>query len=475
MLSVACLSRYSLYVSLAIVLLAPLQFAHAQSAASEASATPAASATPIEAAPDAATDAAIQQRIAKIYAQIDALAQLQVAVNEGVATVAGEVANEKQAQRALDLANRLQGIVTVEDDIERTLDVEENITPLVDQVKRDTRRFLNALPLILIALLAFAAIAFVGLSLAKWSALWRRLSPNVFLAELLAQAVRVAAIVLGLIVALNLVGAAALVGTVLGGAGVLGLAIGFAVRDSMENYISSIMLSIRQPFRANDHVVIDVHEGIVMRLTSRATILMTLDGNHLRIPNSTVFKAVILNYTRNPERRFAFKLGVDADDDPLAAMQAGVTAIGALDFILAKPEPAGVVESVGDSNIVLSFAAWVDQQHTDLLKARSLAISAAKNVLEEQGFTLPEPIYRLRFDKSITQVNLGETTPTVGETQPKAMQAEPKPAPRPAAKVTKSDATVDVRPDKRLQEKVNAERAQDDGESNLLDRSRPVE
>jgi len=108
-------------------------------------------------------------------------------------------------------------------------------------------------------------------------------------------------------------------GTLLGGAGVLGLAISFAVKDSMENYISSIMLSIRQPFRAQEHVVINDYEGVVVRLTSRSTVLMTLDGNHLRIPNATVFKAVILNYTRNPQRRFDFVLGVDAEDDPAQA------------------------------------------------------------------------------------------------------------------------------------------------------------
>ncbi len=461
--------RHILIVSLGILLLAP-PLTHAQSAAREASAEPA---TPIEAAPDKQSDAAIQQRIANIYAEIESLTQLEVSVREGVASVAGEVANEKQAQRALDLANRLQGIVTVEDNIERTLDVEDNITPLIDQVQQDSRRFLKALPLLLIALLAFAAIAFVGLSLAKWSALWRRLSPNVFLAELLAQAVRVAAIVLGLVVALNLLGAAALVGTVLGGAGVLGLAIGFAVRDSMENYISSIMLSIRQPFRANDHVVIDAHEGIVMRLTSRATVLMTLDGNHLRIPNSTVFKAVILNYSRNPERRFVFTLGVDADDDPLAAMKSGVEAVCALDFILAQPEPAALIESVGDSNIVLTFAAWINQQHTDFAKARSLAISAAKTILEEQGFTLPEPIYRLRFDKSVTQVNLTAPAPAAAETPAEATGGGRKPAAK--VKVEKDAAVVDVRPDNRLQEKVAAERAQDDDESDLLDHNRPVE
>src|SRR3546814_6970546 len=89
------------------------------------------------------------------------------------------------------------------------------------------------------------------------------------------------------------------------------------------------MLSLRQPFRANDHVVIEGHEGRVVRLTSRATILMTLEGNHLRIPNSTVFKAVILNYTRNPERRFDFELGIDANDDPVDGMAVGLRAIRA--------------------------------------------------------------------------------------------------------------------------------------------------
>ena len=66
----------------------------------------------------------------------------------------------------------------------------------------------------------------------------------------------------------------------------------------------------RQPFRANDHVVIDSFEGRVIRLTSRATVLMTPDGNHLRLPNAMVFRSVILNYTRNPSRRFEFDVGI---------------------------------------------------------------------------------------------------------------------------------------------------------------------
>ena len=107
-------------------------------------------------------------------------------------------------------------------------------------------------------------------------------------------------ILFGIVIGLNMLGAGALLGAVLGGAGVVGLALGFAMKDTIENYVSSLMLSLRQPFRANDKVKIDDYEGRVLRLTTRATILLTPEGNHLRLSNSTVFKAVIVNYTAQP-------------------------------------------------------------------------------------------------------------------------------------------------------------------------------
>jgi small-conductance mechanosensitive channel len=219
------------------------------------------------------------------------------------------------------------------------------------------------------------------------------------------------------------------------------------------------MLSLRQPFRANDHVVIDGHEGKVVRLTSRATVMMTLDGNHLRIPNATVFKAVILNYTRNPERRFTFELGVDAEDDPQAAINTGAAALAELEFVSADPAPSGVIESVGDSNIVLSFRGWVNQDAADFLRARSLAIRSTKMALEAAGFTLPEPIYRLRVDQ--LPAGFAESaTPT----------SPPRKKPQPAAAAHAGS----VAPEDYLDEKIAAER-QATREEDLLNPKRPIE
>lgn len=271
-----------------------------------------------------ASDQDIHARITGIFNEIDGLGMVSINVNQGVVSLSGTVPNEAKAVQAVNLANRISDVVAVQDNINRTLSVQDNVTPVFNDFVETSKSWLNALPLFLVAILAFLMVAKFGSFLANRRTLWRSITPNPFVAELLSGTAKFVFIILGLILALSLIGAQNLISTLLGGAGVLGIAIGFAVKDTIENYIASLMLSIRQPFRAKDHVIINDKEGIVVRLTSRATVLMTLDGNHLRIPNSEVFKGVILNYTKNPERRFTFKIGVDANNDPLPVLKWGL-------------------------------------------------------------------------------------------------------------------------------------------------------
>ncbi len=418
------------------------------------------------------SDEQIQARIENIFAELEPLQSVTVYVGEGVVILRGETANELAAQQALRLAGRLAGVVTVTDEISRTLAVADNLRPVLERLRTQSLNFIKALPLIGLALLVLTVFILLGNFLAGRQFLWRKIAPNPFLADLMAQATRVVILLLGVILALNLLGAAAVITTILGGAGVIGLAIGFAVRDTVENYISSVMLSLRQPFRAKDHVVINDLEGIVVRLTSRATILMTLDGNHMRIPNAAVFKGIILNYSTNPQRRFEFDLGVDAADDPVAGMKAGLDAIRTLDFILQDPEPDALINTVGDSNIVLTFYAWIDQRETNFGKARSLAIRAAMRALEEQGFTLPEPIYRLRFDPEVNTALFSALNGKSAGVTPLASGEDKNDSA--ATRVKRGDAVLDVTPDKHLEQKVDAEIRSDQG-NDLLDKDVPHE
>ena len=419
----------------------------------------------IEATRDEGEDARIAERIEGIFSELPAYAGVEVLVSEGVVTLSGKVPDPAAIDRAGNIAARVSGVVTVENRIERDLSVEENLSVL-GQMSGLAGNFVKALPLILVSLLAAMLFGGVGYLITSFSAPWKRITPNLFLAELSRSAIRFVFVVGGVIIALDMLGAGALLGAVLGGAGVLGIALGFAMRDTIENYVASLMLSIRQPFRATDWVLIDQFEGRVIRLTSRATILMTLDGNHLRIPNAQVFKAVILNYTRNPQRRFEFELGIDADDDPRAAMACGIEALSKLEFVLADPEPSARIQKVGDSNIVLLYLGWIDQRQSDWFKSRSLAIAAVKDALEQSGFAIPEPIYRLRVDSRSDALPIGRPA---GAAQGEAPRGD-------AARPQAERLSQDVRPEGEIEHMVEAERRSSGKRAkDLLDPDRPVE
>lgn len=416
----------------------------------------------IDSAVTRSDDNAIANRLRGIFQEINGLDNVAIAVDAGVVSLSGSIADKATADRAKAIAQRVSGVVTVETQFERDLSVGRNVEPVVDKFGTSVQSFLAALPLIGIAFIVAIAVGLLGHFIASLTGMWERVTPNIFLAELIAASVRVVFIGFGIFIGLDILNATALLGAVLGGAGVIGLAVGFALRDTVDNYMSSIMLSIRQPFRANDHVLIGAQEGRVVRLTSRATILMTLDGNHLRIPNATVFKAEILNYSRNPQRRFSFELGVDADDDPAAAIETGLGAINGQEFVLDDPQATAEIKEVGDSNILLAFHGWIDQRDSDFNKARGAAIRVTKNALEEAGFALPEPIYRLRFDNGLPP--MAENFSAGGSGDSAASQPTK----------ARTEKVFDVSPEDHVEKLVDSERS-DQGTADLLDNQQPVE
>ncbi len=288
------------------------------------------------------------------------------------------------------------------------------------------RDFVAWLPLLIAAALLVVLFAWIAGWVGRWRKPYERLSSNAFVRDLVRNVARLAVFTIGLLLALELLDVTALVGAVLGAAGVMGIAVGFAFRDVGENFLASVLLSVRQPFGPSDHVVIGGHEGKILRLTTRSTWLMTLDGNHLRLPNATVFKAPILNYSRSPLRRFDFAVGVGVEEDLARAQELGVETLDALPGVLAEPEAFARVEELAASSVVVRFYAWVDQRQHEFGAVRSRALIAVKSALEEVGMDLPEPIYRVR------QVAVEGTAAESRERRPRAVAQ--KTPPRPAGR-----------------------------------------
>lgn len=343
----------------------------------------------------AADDLRIATRLREIFAELEGYEAVKVTVRAGIVTLAGEVPEAEALARLEQLVARVEGVVAIENNVRQSADIAERLSPAVERLLDRLRQIADYAPLLLVAALAGAVVAGFGYWIARLKRFWERVAPNPFIADVLRQIVRLVFSLAAVVVALDILGATALLGTFLGAAGIIGLALGFAVKDPIENFIASVMLSLRQPFRPNDLVEIEGDTGRVIRLTSRATILLSLDGNHIRIPNSTVFKSRIVNFTQNAERRFLFTLGVDAAADLARVRDIGVEALSGLPFVLEVPGPGGWVERVGDSNVEITFTGWVDQTKTDFALARSEAIRVVKTAIEASGYALPEPIYRV--------------------------------------------------------------------------------
>lgn len=341
-------------------------------------------------------DAEIAERLRGLFTSIDGLQEVRPEVQGGVVILRGSTLTAADGERAEAIAGRLAGVVSVENELTTEHRVSRRVQPLVERGHQLLRDAINFAPLIVVAVLTFAAFWLAGHLLTRSSRLFRKIAPNPFIESLIEQALRLIFIVGGLVAAMSILGATALLKSVLGAAGLVGLAIGFAVRDTIENYIASILLSVRQPFAPNDLVVIEGHEGRVTRLNSRATLLMTLDGNEVRIPNATVYKSVIINLTRSPERRFEFEVGVGTENELGQAQAIALSATKSVPGVLSDPPPSVVVHELGAYAVVVKVLAWADQSNSDFQKVRSEAIRKVKGALEEAGVSMPEPIQNVR-------------------------------------------------------------------------------
>lgn len=395
-------------------------------------------------------DRAIAARLREIYAQVEGLAEVRVSVAAGVVGLEGEVLSTAAEERAIGIARQLQGVVDVQSELEVVRDLDRRLRPKLAELHERMLDAVAVAPLIAIALGVLALFAVAGWLLSAWEAPYRRLVRNRFLRDLLQGAVRAVVTLAGVFLALEILDATAVVAAMAGVAGLAGLAIGFAFRDLAENYIASILLSLRQPFLPNDHVVIEGHEGRVVRVTSRATVLIDLEGNHVRIPNALVFKGIMRNYSRNPRRRFDFTVGVATDVDLASAQALGVETLRGAPGVLTDPPPQGWVDALGDSNVVLHFFAWVDQHEAEWVKVRGQAIRLVKEAFDAAGVSMPEPIVTIR------------------SVVPPAAGGEPE---RPAAPSPAVDVTLDTH----LDREVAAERAAADAEDDLLDTKGPRE
>jgi small conductance mechanosensitive channel len=149
------------------------------------------------------------------------------------------------------------------------------------------------------------------------------------------------------------------------------------------------LISTRNPFHAGDRIEVAGYTGIVQRVTTRTTVLLSLDGNHIQIPNATIYKSTITNFTANPCQRQEFRLGIGYQDEIADAQALIVTVLDAHAAVLKEPEAQVLVDNLGPLAVELRVAFWYDSQVHEGAKVKSSLIRLVKRALVVEGFTLP--------------------------------------------------------------------------------------
>ncbi len=348
-----------------------------------------------------ASDEAIAARLERVLAATGWF-RADVRVAEGIVFLEGVADTSEHREWAGQLARNTEDVLAVVNRLgvpDRSI---WDLSPTWQKLYQLTGEAVRAVPLALVAL----AMILATWLLARWSvrgaaALLRRRIHSELLTQVVARVAAVPVFLLGAYVVLKISGLTGLALSLLGGTGLVGLIIGFAFRDIAENFLASLLISVQRPFATGDLIRVAGHLGFVQRVNTRATLLMTQQGNHVQIPNATIYKETIVNYTANPNERFDFQAGIGYSDSVGQAQSVALEVLRDHPAVLADPESLVLVEELGASTVNLRIYFWVDISKHDGPKVKSSVIRQIKRAFDTAGISMPDEAREIVFPEGV--------------------------------------------------------------------------
>jgi len=349
-----------------------------------------------------AHDEEIRKRLQRVLDATDWFTSPKVAVEEGVVFLEGSVSSAELKKWAGDLARSTQDVVAVVNRMEVRPPSVWDLSPARKGLWALWLDFIRSLPLFLSGLLILGLSAGAAVLTARGArAFLRRRVPARLLRNVLALTAGSLVFLFGTYVVLRVSGLTQLALTVVGGTGLIGLALGIAFRDITENFLASIFLSLQRPFDTADLIEVCGVTGYVQQLNTRTTIVMALDGNLVQIPNASVYKSNLRNFTTNANRREDFVVGIGYDDSINEAQEIALKILSDHPAILSEPEPLVLADALGNSTVDLRVYFWIDGQKHSRLKVRSSIIRLVKRAFQERGISMPDAAREVVFPQGV--------------------------------------------------------------------------
>ena len=242
----------------------------------------------------------------------------------------------------------------------------------------------------------------VGLILARLSSRgikrWSRHRFDVHRQLLMARVAAYLVLLVFVVMGLNAIGFN--LGVLIGAAGILSVAIGFASQTSASNIISGLFLVAERPFSVGDLIRVGSTTGEVLSIDLLSVKLRTFDNLFVRIPNETLIKSEVTTLTRFPIRRIDLAIGVAYKEDIKNVRQVLEEVAAANPLCLDEPKPIFVFLGFGESSLDMQFSVWVKREN--FIDLKNSIHEEIKEAFDAEGIEIPFP-HRSLYTGSVTE------------------------------------------------------------------------
>lgn len=225
-----------------------------------------------------------------------------------------------------------------------------------------------------------------------------RVSENHSVNQIISGIVRLVIVFVGLFVALGILKLDKTVTSLLAGAGVLGLALGFAFQDIASNFFSGILIVFQKPIKVGDTVKVGEFVGQIHKINLRTTVITTFEGLEVIVPNKELVIGTVINYTSTPFRRVDLSVGVSYGENLRKVKECVLAAVQEIPGRLKSREVECYFKLFDESSINFDVRVWLnDADEVMYVKARDAMVIAIKEAFDQNSITIPFPIRTLDF------------------------------------------------------------------------------
>jgi small conductance mechanosensitive channel len=274
-----------------------------------------------------------------------------------------------------------------------------NLSEATGAVQAMVNGFVERLPYFTVALAVFIIFILIGKGVrAGVRAVTQRNRRHYNLGVVMGRLSYGLIIFLGLLIALVIAIPGFTPGELVNILGLSSVAIGFAFRDILQNFLAGILLLLAEPFRIGDQIILNDFEGTVEDIQTRATFIKTYDGRRIVIPNSNLFTNSVTVNTAYRKRRLEYDVSIGYGDDISRAKRILLDTVRDIPEVLADPAPDALVVALADSSVNIRLRWWVQPpRRFESLIAQDVVLEKVAQALLSEGFDLPFPTRQILF------------------------------------------------------------------------------